>query len=227
MPPSDGHDWISISHLPNEDPSDADPAGSEESRDFIAAREYGAGHVLVDAQDGLTRDDEIRGKGRDNLVFAENALRWLAGSTGGPGCPTGTTILLWEGTFVPARAMTSVKAIIASRGWSLAVASPDRLEDELRCAAVLWYVSDWEPPPGFATTHVPLIERFVRAGGGLLAGGLGWSYVDQGAQILGLAPGVALPPYAANELGEPFGFAFTTDAFRADPNQPIPLLTGR
>ena len=79
---------------------------------------------------------------------------------------------------------------------------------------MLWYASDWEPPPDFAARHVPVIERFVKEGGGLLVGGLGWSYADQGPDT----------PYAADELGQPFGFKFTLDAFQANGQQPIPLL---
>ena len=97
----------------------------------------------------------------------------------------------------------------------------------LRCAAVLWYASDWFPPSDFAAVHVPVIERFVRDGGGLLVGGLGWSYQDQGLDVLELPPGSELPPYAADELGKPFGFTFTLDAFTGSADQPIPLLGAR
>jgi hypothetical protein len=48
----------------------------------------------------------------------------------------------------------------------------------------------------------------------LLVGGLGWSYAQQGPDA----------PYAADELGEPFGFKFSLNAFQANPRQPIPLL---
>ena len=74
----------------------------------------------------------------------------------------------------------------------------------------------------FAERQVPLIEQFVQDGGGLLVGGLGWSYDQQG----GADRGWATEPYAADELGAPFGFAFTTDAFDFDENKPIKLLSG-
>jgi hypothetical protein len=54
----------------------------------------------------------------------------------------------------------------------------------------------------------------VKDGGGLLVGGLGWSYSDQGPDA----------PYSGDELGKPFGFKFTLDAFQANARQPIPLL---
>ena len=104
-PPGDGDDeaWFSIGRLPESVPNLWAPTGHE-SREFIVARDYGAGHVLVYAQDGLTRDDEVRGLGADNLTFAENALRWLDRTEVADGCPEGTTIVYWPGTFLqPAR----------------------------------------------------------------------------------------------------------------------------
>ncbi|MBC7898352.1 MAG: caspase family protein [Cytophagaceae bacterium] len=212
--PNDGRDWISISRLPDGLRS---VKGWEDSRDFIVAREHGEGHVLVYAHDGLTSDREIQGRGADNLVFAENALRWLAVGRERPGCPSGTRILYWQGTYVPIGAISLVDSFIVKREWSIAVARPDSLADQLRCTSVLWYSSDWNPPQDFVTTHVPLIEQFVRDGGGLLVGGLGWSFAEFSGKTA----------YAADSLGKPFGFAFTVDAFEADPNRPLPLLSGR
>jgi hypothetical protein len=128
--------------------------------------------------------------------------------------------LLWQGSFVGAGTLSNALAFIDHRGWRLKVADPETLEVDLRCATVLWYLSDWRPPENFAANHVPLIEQFVKRGGGLLVGGLGWSFRLYGERFHA-RPGA----YGANELGMPFGFAFTLDSFRADPNQPLPLLT--
>jgi hypothetical protein len=228
-PAGDGGDWIPISRPPTDMQSFEVPIeggiqrglvvrevpGREESRDFIVARQYAAGHVLVYAHDGLTKDDEIT-PGSDNLLFAENALRWLAPTRARAGCPDSVTILLWQGTYARANHLVEVGDFIRRRSWRFVVAKPETLEADLRCAGILWYLSDWHPPADFASRQVPLIERFVREGGGLLVGGLGWSYAQQGPR----------QPYAANELGKPFGFAFTADAFVGDRSKPIRLLTG-
>lgn len=214
-PEGDGDEaaWFSIGRIPDAVENLLAPTG-EESREFIVARDYGAGHVIVYAQDGLTRDDEIRGNGADNLTFAENALRWLDGVGEPAGCAAGTTIVFWEGTFLDVDRIRAVRQFIDRRGWRFVVTSPATLDDDLRCASVLWYASDWEPPADFATRHVPRIERFVREGGGLLVGGLGWSYAQEGSDA----------PYAADLLGVPFGFRFSLNAFEASPQQPIRLL---
>lgn len=209
----DAEAWFSIGRMPDDAENLWAPNG-EESREFIVARDYGEGHVMVYAHDGLTRDDEITGRGADNLTFAENALRWLD-ATGTPeGCPAATIIAFWPGSFLRPSQITSVRRFIDRRGWQFVVTGPDRLRDDLACASVLWYASAWDPPPDFATRHVPLVERFVHEGGGLFVGGLGWSYAQQGPDV----------PYAADELGKPFGFRFSLNVFEASPARPIRLL---
>jgi hypothetical protein len=197
-------------------------SGPPVSRVFAASRKYGAGSVLVYAQDGLTRDEEIS-EGSDNLLFAQNALAWLTPLDAKPGCPKTVTILAWEGTFTRLAQMERVRAFIARRGWVVKPTTPDTLEADLACAHVLWYLSDWEAPPEFEDVDVPLVEEFVAGGGGLLVGGLGWSYAEQGG------PGgtAATAPYPADVLGVPFGFVFTRDAFAPPGDTPITLQAGQ
>ncbi|MEO5820214.1 MAG: caspase family protein [Vicinamibacteraceae bacterium] len=219
-PIGDGNDeWRSLGRLPE---AMATFDGRPQSRVFAASRKYGSGSVVVYAQDALTLDEEVT-EGSDNLLFAQNALAWLTPLEAQPGCAKPVTILAWEGTFAKVERMQRVRAFIARRGWVLKKADPDDLEADLACAAVLWYLSDWEPPQAFAQWHVPLIEEFVQNGGGLLVGGLGWSYAQQGG------PGgtAATAPYAADLLGQPFGFAFTRDAFESPGNTPITLQSGQ
>lgn len=213
-PAADGGAWTSVSRVPESVVNHAEVPSP--SRDFIAVREYGAGHVLIHAHDGLMTDGDFR-IGADNVVFAENALRWLATTGARAGCAAGTTILFWEGTYLTRANITAVEAMLARRGWTFTVARPAALDEDLRCASVLWFANDWYPPQDFATRHVPAIERFVRGGGGLLVAGLGWSYKLYG-------PGT---PYPGDVLGGAFGFSFTQDVFEADPRQPFPLLESR
>jgi hypothetical protein len=61
-----------------------------------------------------------------------------------------------------------------------------------------------------------MIEAFVRRGGGLLVGGLGWSWRGNESGV----------PYPGNVLGRSFGFQFTRDYFEADSLKPVALLGG-
>lgn len=219
-PPGDGDDtaWLSIGNLPETSRSFI---GEAESRVFTAVRQYGDGHVLVYAHDGLTHDAELKA-GSDNLLFAENALRWLTSPFEESECGDEITILMLEGSHVRAGHNLQMQESIQRRGWTFQVTSHEMLEADLRCAEVLWYLSDWGSPADFASRQVPLIEQFVEYGGGLLVGGVGWSYEQQG----GPDGSWSTRPYAADELGVPFGFAFTTDAFQFEGNKPINLLSG-
>jgi hypothetical protein len=196
--------------------------GQPASRVFAASRKFGWGSVVVYAQDSLTLDAEIS-DGSDNLLFAQNALAWLTPLEANDGCKQQVTILMWEGTFAKAAQMQRVRDFIARRGWVLRTTGPETLEADLHCAGVLWYLSDWAPPGEFADLLVPLIEDFVSNGGGLLVGGLGWSYAQQG----GPQGTAATTPYAADLLGQPFGFAFTRDAFESPGDTPITLQSGQ
>ena len=219
-PPGDGQRaWRSLGRLPDDLETFGGPPAS---RVFAASRKFGWGSVVVYAQDGLTLDDEITDDS-DNLLFAQNALAWLTPLELKTGCPQEITILAWDGTFAKLAGMERVREFIERRGWVLQMAQPETLETDLACAEVLWYLSDWEPPAEFADWHVQLIEDFVQSGGGLLVGGLGWSYAQQGG------PGGTPPkvPYAADLLGRPFGFAFTRDAFQSDGSTAITLAPGQ
>ena len=206
--------WQSLGRLP----TDALTYNEEvESIVFVAARQYGNGHVLAYAHDGLTRDFEMT-EGGDNLLFAQNAFAWLTPRDKKENCSTETVILVWQGTYAKISEMTEVQDFIHRRGWKLQVTSPESLEDDLKCGSVLWYLSDWYPPSDFATKHVPFILNFVKEGGGLLIGGLGWSYdqLYKGTDTI----------YSADVLGKPLGLSFTQDAFQLNTKAPIRLLPG-
>ena len=215
-PPGDGDDeaWFSIGRLPDEVPNLWAPTG-EESREFIVARGYGSGHVLVYAHDGLTRDDEIRGEGADNLTFAENALRWLDRTSSPDGLPRHHDHRVLGRDVSARRSDHRRQAFHRPPGMEIRRHQPGRHWNRTcaarRCCGTR---ATGSRRADFAARHVPAIERFVREGGGLLVGGLGWSYAQQGPDA----------PYAADELGKPFGFAFSLNAFEANPRRPIRLL---
>jgi hypothetical protein len=202
-PPGDGRRaWRALGRLPDDlETFDGPPA----SRVFAASRKFGWGSVIVYAQDGLTLDEEVTDDS-DNLLFVQNALAWLTPLELKGGCANEITILAWDGTFATLAGMERVREFIDRRGWVLQMARPETLETDLACAEVLWHLSDWEPPAEFADWHVGLIEDFVQSGGGLLVGGLGWSYAQQGG---------------------PGGFAFTRDAFQSDGSSVITLAPGQ
>ena len=178
-PPGDRQDaWRSLGRLPDdmESLSTARPA----SRVFAASRKFGGGSVVVYAQDGLTLDEEIT-DGSDNLLFAQNALAWLTPLEVKDGMREGDHGPGVGGHLCQDRAHAArARVHRAPRLGPAEAHARDVRRPTWSAPTVLWYLSDWEPPPEFADWHVPLIEDFVRGGGGLLVGGLGWSYAAAG-----------------------------------------------
>lgn len=225
LPGDDQNKWQSLGMLPISTPSYFVKKGKNiayendhPNREFVVARQFGDGHVLAYAHDGLTRDREITDDS-DNLLFAQNALAWLTSRNGNKdSCTNETVILVWEGaqTFVKLHDMEYVQYYVESRGWKIKPTTAEKIEKDLECASVFWYLSDWAPPENFSSQIVPTIVNFVRQGGGLLMGGLGWSYAGQyrGADTL----------YSGDALGKPFGLSFTLDYFDPDRSVPIQLM---
>ncbi len=196
------------------------------TRDFIVAREYGKGHVIVYAHDGMTADNVLRESGgADNALVIENAIRWLMPAALPRECNgRAPTVVLWEG-YVNLHDHGTMMSQLGKRWKVLPTTVPPtaaKLDRDLQCAGVLWLGNipprdlDSRPsasPPDFATADVPVIEAFVRRGGGLLVAGLGWSFY-------GLHPGHVQPE---DVLGQDLGFRYTRDMFR--PNGPIRLMT--
>ena len=106
--------------------------------------------------------------------------------------------------------MQRVRDFIERRGWVLKMATPETLEADLECAAVLWYLSDWEPPAEFADVARPA-HRGLRAGRRRAPGRR--ARAGRTREQGGPAGTASTAPYAADLLGKPFGFAFTRDAF--------------
>lgn len=223
-PPGDGADaWRSLGELPANTPSqtlrpDQREPHVPDSRIFAALRRYGEGRILAYAHDGLTADNEITDRS-DNLLFAQNALGWLTPLQLKQGCGNTVRVLVWEGSFVKLDQMRRVTEFVQRRGWELRPVQPETLEEDLRCAAVLWWMSNWEQSRDLAA-YMPIIEEYVQLGGGLLVAGLGWSWQSYGGP--NMTPTDA--PYPGNLLGGPFGFAFTVDAFHHGSDEPIKLL---
>jgi hypothetical protein len=188
-----------------------------ETHDFIAAREFGQGHVVAYAHDGLSADNLIAASS-DNLTFIDNAIRWLIPLKRREGCPDSTKIVLWAGYVNPGDHKKAVTVFSRRQDWSLVMTNGDGLEATLACASVLWFGNPWQVPRDFAAKHVPLIADYVRRGGGLLVAGLGWSYNA-------FAP-KPREPYPGDVLGASFGLRFTLSSFPSASNRLIQLKPG-
>jgi hypothetical protein len=218
-PPDSNPDaWIVLSRLPDTVRGVPTPPYAPLVRDFIVAREFGQGRVVVYAHDAVTKDSELHPQMGDNLLVAQNAIRWLVPTAQerSAECPAGVHIVLWEGA-VATNSNTTLLRSFARLGWTLTVADKTNLAGSLQCASVFWFGNDGETPSEFATIDVPLIVEFVRNGGGLLVAGLGWAWAGHNS--------TPPKPYSGDMLGQPFGFRFTRDVYYPGQTQLLPLLS--
>ena len=104
--------------------------------------------------------------------------------------------------------------MLTRRGWEYRRLDPGRgLADQLKCVDALVWGNAWQ----VSDQQLIDVVNYVSRGGGLLLGGLGWSWQQLGPGASASRP-LALDAYPANRLGAAFGFAFTADQFASGAN---------
>jgi hypothetical protein len=176
---------------------------------FLLAREYGRGRMIAAAHDGLLDADRVQ----HGDAFLRRALGWLKGPEGRLDVVISSGHCEWMAIGVEDWPLPDLM-----RGWGYTVRDgPAPLTDAaLAKAGVLIIGNAWG---AFQPGEVAAIERFVRGGGGLLAAGLGWSWLEHSGKIAmpcpmpsGLGVGAqTLAAYPMNALGKRFGIAWTKD----------------
>ena len=138
-----------------------------------------------------------------------NALRWVLGSTAAT-CK-GVTIAIypyWETT----GNTREVASLLRSRQRAYKQLDPTRdLAPQLRCVNALIWGNPWQ----IVDQQLRDVVTYVRGGGGLLLGGLGWSWQRDDPARYPYPPGRSLATYPANRLAAAFGFAFSPTSFTA------------
>lgn len=215
----DADRWLGTVNAANE----ADPsAGGPASNVFVVASQLGEGRVIGYAHDGLIRDAAFRNcalrddfaqcaqtitttQSADNLTFVDNALRWSMRPTPA-GCPTQRiTVAIYEG-YEDFSETQEIAGLARRRDWSYEPIRPTGdardLASQLRCVNALIWGNPWDD---IGDPLLAAVVAYVRDGGGLLLGGLGWSWMGYSQK--------PMEDYPANRLAAAFGFGFTRDAF--------------
>ncbi len=173
------------------------------SRVFVIASEWGRGRVIGYAQDGLIRDEQMLPPTpkADNLTFVDNAIRWTADPVG---CDPGVVSVAIYEEFETLENTQEIAGLLVNRGWRydrLDLGQP--LAPQLSCVDTLVWGNPWE---NATDEQLRDVMEYVRGGGGLVLGGLGWSW-----ELYSVNP--RMEDYPANRLAATLGFAFSSDAF--------------
>jgi hypothetical protein len=178
-------------------------------RQFAVARDYKAGRVLAVAHNRVLEGlNSERGDG-----FLRRSIEWLSGPTG----KTSVVIVSGHCEWLPTRTNNwPLPALLDDWGYAV-TERPGVIDDAaLTGAAVVIVGNAW----GDVTdAEVKAIERFVAKGGGLLAAGLGWSWLQQGAdpdlactgQLQAQKPD-DLRTYPMNRVAAPYAMEWTGEA---------------
>ena len=175
-------------------------------QDFAVARDFEGGRVLALAHDGvLTSGATPRGAG-----FLKRTMSWLTSPRGAATVVISSGHCEWQPNREP-----NWKLPVQLRQWGYSVrAAPGVIDSSvLDGAGVLIIGNAWGD---FSDDERAAVERYVAQGGGLLAVGLGWSWVQyadrKGFACAGMNGGqvtTQLATYPMNRLLEPFGLRWT------------------
>jgi hypothetical protein len=191
---ADGAGWMSLMR--------------RDAHDFIVAREFGRGRIFAVAHDGLLDAARIpRG-----VNFLRRTIAWLnthqdAGTVAIAGGHCEWMAVGVEDWLLP--------SLLRSWGYAIRPVPGPLTDAALADANVLVIGNAWED---FTPAELDAVERFARAGGGVLLAGLGWSWLSDGADpklACATAPRPKASPtldnYPMNMLGARFGVRWTKE----------------
>ncbi|MBM3473646.1 MAG: hypothetical protein FJX75_10295, partial [Armatimonadetes bacterium] len=173
----------------------------------VVAVEVDAGRVVACGHEQFLSNDNLGL--RDNRRFAENVVDWLVGSR-----PRRVIATTGHQEWFGGPNFSALKADLESRGYQVSRYAGAITPDVLAKAGVVIVGNAWGT---IAPEEVAALEAFVRGGGGLLLGGLGWSWqAYQGP----------LDAYPMNELGRRFGIEWIDGSFSdpTDSDQGAPIF---
>ena len=188
---------------------DTEPLVQQQPPTVVGAASLGDGRgVFFGHKDFLTSPNNTL---LDNDVFIANVASWL-----GQG---GKRILFDQYSYdywgLPVH--NGLVDLLSPAGYTFTVATGDLTASQLSEADILVVATRWTP---FTSAELAAVEDFTRAGGGVLATGLGWSWLSDEV-------GNTLDNFPMNDLAGMFGLCYVDGAISdptdnlGDPSEPI------
>ncbi len=164
---------------------------------FVLARQYGEGRVIALGSGALLNSVTQL----DNAQFFRNAMRWLHGF----GAPV---VHYSSGHAERTRSaqLQDFAFLVESEGYALKPVDAPLTLGVLIRSPILVIGNAWTD---FTDAEIAAIERYVCGGGGLLLGGLGWTWSNS-------SMGRTMDNYPMNQLGDVFGVRWI-DGIISDP----------
>lgn len=176
---------------------------------YATSREYNDGRVLAFGH------DDILGISDNNRDILKKSFEWLSGSSNTDMILFSSGHCEWVPVKYPSKAQ---KLFTALEGWGYKTKSlPGTItKEQLKGASVLVIGNAWGD---LTSSEIVVIENFVSNGGGLLAAGLGWSWINYSAEDGFICVGKNqnqdikdLSTYPMNRIVGPYGIRWTSEA---------------
>jgi hypothetical protein len=142
-------------------------AGSGEYSGMVysAAVQYGVGRAFIIGHEGaMVNSSMVK---YDQLTFFVNALKWLNS--------TKKSILIKNG-WASEGNMSILISKLKSEGYTVQSTSKKITASDLINIGIVIFGNDWNNNQPYTQEEIRTIQEFAQNGGGVLIGGLGWSY---------------------------------------------------
>ncbi|WP_297100925.1 T9SS type A sorting domain-containing protein [uncultured Draconibacterium sp.] len=157
---------------------------------YSAAVHYGNGKALIVGHEGALVDDSMNKY--DQLTFFVNTIKWLNS--------TKKSILIKNG-WASEGNMSILITKLKAEGYAIKSTNQKIVLSDLINVGIIIFGNDWNNEQPYTQEEISTIEEFARNGGGVLIGGLGWSYSNN------------MDDYSMNNIAGIFGLRFGKDTF--------------
>ena len=164
--------------------------GSYSGLVYAAAVQYGNGKAFIVGHEGAMADGSM--DKYDQLTFFVNTIKWLNS--------TKKSILIKRG-WASEGNMSILITKLRTEGYNIQSTNQMIVSSDLANIGIIIFGNDWNNGQPYTQTEINTIEEFTRNGGGVLIGGLGWSYSNN------------MDDYSMNNIAGIFGLRFGKDIF--------------
>jgi hypothetical protein len=161
---------------------------------YSAAVHYGKGKAFIVGHEGAMADGGM--DKYDQLTFFVNIIKWLN--------VTKKSILIKNG-WASEGNMSILISKLKTEGYTIKSTNQMIVSSDLANVGIVIFGNDWNNGQPYTQNEINTIEEFARNGGGVLIGGLGWSYSNN------------MDDYSMNNIAGIFGLRFGKDIFWETP----------
>ena len=165
---------------------------------YSAAVHYGNGKAFIIGHEGALVNGSM--EKYDQLTFIVNTVKWLNS--------TKKSILIKNG-WASEGNMSILISKLKTEGYTIQSTNAKIVSSDLTNIGIIIFGNDWNNKQPYTQDEINTIQEFAQNGGGVLIGGLGWSYTSYVSENL--------DDYSMNNIAGIFGLRFGKEIFGDTP----------